>query len=334
MDADYVPPFESPSAPITSEVDSGSESHKQAASSPVVPSTSATKRSKSTVKDAAAGSASGAGTLSPQESAVCSDALRALKGGTMKNAIRFVAMRVYYSARKRGASKEAAAREAAPCMGDGTRAEHILELAGISEEQGAVALDKRTAAARPNKSRWVRALLADEETELKMELIDFVRKHTGERGKRNVRLALIQRFINTDLLAPYIASKRRGIHEISKETTRRWLRHLGFRYFRHKKAGFVDGHEFAPNVEARKAYLHEMREIDDANAAALKANAALDDEIAAKKKHIGDLQEGTHAHVRRRADGSQQEVLTVTKSPPVSARFAIFAESATRTRSL
>lgn len=149
-----------------------------------------------------------------------------------------------------------------------------------------------------------------------MAIADYVREHTGERGKRNVRLGAIQRFINTELLAPYIASKRGGIGLISKETTRRWLKRAGFRYFRHKKTGFVDGHEFAANIEARKAYLAQMQDIDDKNAAALAANKALEDEIAEKKKNIRVLQDGAHAPVLRRADSLQQEVLTTANSAP------------------
>lgn len=128
-DTEYVPIPQSPAAPICPIEGSGSESHDAPASSPTTASNSVSKKRKSTAEEQATGSGPEVATLSPRESAVLASALDALKGGAMKNAMRFVAMRVYYTARKRGASKENAAREAAPCMGDGTRPQHILELA-------------------------------------------------------------------------------------------------------------------------------------------------------------------------------------------------------------
>lgn len=271
--------------------------------------------------------------LTPEQDAVFARVCSALSGGAMKNAQRLVAMKAYYTGLMRGATPEAAARAASLSFGVTARWQHVRKLVAASEKVGDVVLDGRTSAVRRDDTRWVHALLAGEEKELQLHLIDYIRENTGKRGRRNVSLRNIRRFINSTLLGPYIKSGRRGIHKISNETARRWLRKLGFRYRKHKRTGFVDGHELSTNVEARNTFVKEMHEIDLLNEAALAANTDLDSKITELKERIRKIPNGANAHHQRSADRALQEVLMTASGTPLRPTFAPSAISATPTRS-
>ena len=63
--------------------------------------------------------------------------------------------------------------------------------------------------------------------------------------------------MNNDLL-PNCTLEPGFPRQIARESSRKWLHHLGFHYLTLKKGSFVDGHERADVVEHRKLFLRKL----------------------------------------------------------------------------
>lgn len=67
-------------------------------------------------------------------------------------------------------------------------------------------------------------------------------------------LLLYNRWVNTDLLQKEFADGE----GISRSTAHHWIARLGFRWSRHGKCVYVDGHNRPDVLEARKEYTAQM----------------------------------------------------------------------------
>ncbi|CAM9505759.1 unnamed protein product [Ectocarpus sp. 4 AP-2014] len=66
-----------------------------------------------------------------------------------------------------------------------------------------------------------------------------------------------RRCLNDTLLQPYMGEGMRGV---SLDTAHRWLQDLGFRWRRHRKCVYADGHNRPDNIKRRMGFVVEMME--------------------------------------------------------------------------
>ncbi|CAN0539120.1 unnamed protein product, partial [Ectocarpus sp. 12 AP-2014] len=77
-------------------------------------------------------------------------------------------------------------------------------------------------------------------------------------GEPQMRVRDFQTYLNETLLEPYMEEGMRGI---SLDTAHRWLQDLGFRWRRHRKCVYADGHNRPDNIKRRMEYVAEMMEL-------------------------------------------------------------------------
>lgn len=71
------------------------------------------------------------------------------------------------------------------------------------------------------------------------------------------------KFLQAGLVSQELCQSRRGrdSYEIRSQTTRNWLRKLGFEYKDIRKNVFIDGHERSDVVEDQNKFLTKMEEL-------------------------------------------------------------------------
>ena len=84
----------------------------------------------------------------------------------------------------------------------------------------------------------------------------FVRENAFAKARPNMTLASFTKFIN--LCLPNYSLKPGYPRNVSIETGRRWLHHLGFSVVDAKKGTYVDGHEREDVVLYRQRFLRKM----------------------------------------------------------------------------
>ncbi|CAM9758426.1 unnamed protein product, partial [Pylaiella littoralis] len=80
------------------------------------------------------------------------------------------------------------------------------------------------------------------------------RLYCRKKGERRFRIADFQRWVNTVCLRKELA----GGAGISRSTARSWIVALGFRWARHAKRVYADGHNRPDVLEARKEFTAQM----------------------------------------------------------------------------
>ncbi|CAN0110906.1 unnamed protein product, partial [Ectocarpus sp. 6 AP-2014] len=100
---------------------------------------------------------------------------------------------------------------------------------------------------RQYNKREAHSYIDDEDIRQRLrEYIDR-RPYRRKKDEPRLRIADVQKWINEDLLKEELA----GTRGISRRTVHKWMRTLGFRWSRHHKCVYVDGHN-RPDVVANR----------------------------------------------------------------------------------
>ena len=96
--------------------------------------------------------------------------------------------------------------------------------------------------------------------ELNEKAQNFVRANAAVKGKPHLTVVTFCKWINKALLTN--STLEPGYpRNLSSETARKWLHHLGFEVLTIRKGIFIDGHERDDVVEARKLFLRKMTKL-------------------------------------------------------------------------
>lgn len=203
-----------------------------------------------------------------------------------KNERRVLALKVYYMVRKHGAGIGTSLQFASSLIDVPERT--LRRWRDKAQSTRDVPLDERISPTAKTTDRWVLGLIDGKEEELKMQIINYVHDNTNRRhGMKNLSAEDIMNYINNTLLAPYIAKKVPGVHQISLATTKRWLQKLGFHYESGKnRTGFVDGHEREDNVKAREEFVRKKGDLRQEATESVATNAETLKKIEILKKVI------------------------------------------------
>lgn len=201
---------------------------------------------------------------------------------------------VYLNLRKEGIAPKAALQIAA--LSARIPARSLRRWRDISLRTGALPQDRRGKVITGQR-RWMLALIGNEEEDLSRRLAAWVRDNTGKRDRPNCTLREVTNFINDTLLKKYIDEQVAGVHRITDETARDWLKKLGFHYKKSKSGVYCDKHEAPENLEARAAYIAKIDKILAENKEIDTHNAAIKAQVEAIDKELNDASkrsEGTH----------------------------------------
>lgn len=108
------------------------------------------------------------------------------------------------------------------------------------------------------KKRWMLALIDGHEEDLSAQLRQWVHDNTGQRNRANATISDVTEFINNVLLKPWIDEEAEGVHPITDDTARRWVKRLGFRYKKGTRTVYCDKHEFLENKKARDEFIAKL----------------------------------------------------------------------------
>jgi hypothetical protein len=168
------------------------------------------------------------------------------------------AVTVYLNLRRNGITKSEALRVTSICTDVPLRS--LRRWRDCSLEDGVIPEDRRGSTIT-GKKRWMLALIDGMEEDLSSKIIAWVRANTGQRDRPNAAMEEIRNYINDVLLKPYLDAKTEGVHRISNDTARKWLKRLGFVHKKGKKCAYSDGHEAPENKAARMEFIKKIEEI-------------------------------------------------------------------------
>ncbi len=180
-------------------------------------------------------------------------------------------------------------------------------------------------------------LIDNEEEDLSARLSAWVSENTGKRDRPNATVREAANFINDTLLKEFIEQKVEGVHRISEETARRWLKRLGFHYKKGSTGVYCDKHEAPENQDARRAFIAKIDKINAENNEAALHNDAVKQKIEDIDREIMEKEElakGAHQTMHQLAvevttgEGDAAIPHCATNS---SLRFGPSASSYTRT---
>jgi hypothetical protein len=100
----------------------------------------------------------------------------------------------------------------------------------------------------------VASLLDDED--VKMDVLNWLR---SQQKNSNITAKSLQDYVSTALF-PNMGAKKSSI---GLSTARKWLKRLGWKYGKHQKGVYVDGHERADVIDYRGKFLNELKALED-----------------------------------------------------------------------
>ncbi|CAN0452391.1 unnamed protein product [Pylaiella littoralis] len=83
------------------------------------------------------------------------------------------------------------------------------------------------------------------------------RLYRRKKDEPRLRIADVQKWINEDLLKEELA----GTRGISRRTVHKWMQKLGFRWSRHHKCVYVDGHNRPDVVTDRRSFVELLKRL-------------------------------------------------------------------------
>ena len=134
-------------------------------------------------------------------------------------------------------------------------------------------------------------LIDNVEEDLSARLSAWVSENTGKRDRPNATVREAANFINDTLLKEFIEQKVEGVHRISEETARRWLKRLGFHYKKGSTGVYCDKHEAPENQDARRAFIAKIDKINAENNEAALHNDAVKQKIEDIDREIMEKEE-------------------------------------------
>ncbi|CAN0415402.1 unnamed protein product [Pylaiella littoralis] len=108
---------------------------------------------------------------------------------------------------------------------------------------------------REYSKRSLHSFIEDED--IRTMFREYLDERIYRRKKTNPQLRVqdVHRWINTVLLKDFVTEDSPGV---SLRTTHAWMQAVGFRWRRHQKCVYVDGHNRPDVVEHRQTYVQTM----------------------------------------------------------------------------